>query len=619
MAIYKEDIVDIEMETGTIHRSFMNHAIGLGDAKGNRFGVRLFRNGVAENVGSATVTGLFMSPDGNNYTISGSGSSSQYHWINGNVAGVILPSSFYAVEGQFTLAIKLSLSGIVTTMRIVDGVVSNTGASGAVVPSSSVPTSDQIIAAYNNAIAVVDSSVRFDTAQNLTNAQKSTARGNIDAAGLSQVVRYDATQELTQAQRQTARTNIKAASITMLAPEFSDDSSTFYDQGDYVIYGQNLWRCKKATTGGTWTGTTDWVKVEAGAEIDNVLKQTAAQFDTSATYSVGDYAIYRAELYRFNVAHTGIWAAEDVTKVKLANELRDKVSDVNSAVDAILSSNEEITFTTYMEGKYITSYPGMEGDLPTDEGFHVTTRAIVKPGEIVKAENVYCAGYKAIAWYDSDDVFGGILVTGTTNSTVFFTIPANARYIRATAKATDNVVFSYASIVNEYSEAYETVGKMKSDTRLGSGKICRTLGYYSKGDGGSALYLISSEQPSGFFETLNNGQYAELILEKDVNVMNYGCYGDGIANDTSAFTNAISAAISSGKRLISPSGKTYLLNHIEISAPITMYFNNSIVKNNSDGYVFRFKKNQTADYTHFNNIQMLVVDCNNGYGIRLDT
>ena len=252
MAIYKEDIVDIELETGTIHRSFLNHAIGLGDAKGNRFGVRLFRNGVAENVGSATVTGLFMSPDGNNYTISGSGSSSQYHWINGNVAGVILPSSFYAVEGQFTLAIKLSLSGVVTTMRIVDGVVSNTGTSGAVVPSSSVPTSDQIIAAYNNAIAVIDSSVRFDTAQSITDAQKSTARGNIDAAstaqvvrndesqslttaqkttarenidaaGLAQAVRYDASQELTQTQRRTARENIRAASI-----QFSNISGNKY-------------------------------------------------------------------------------------------------------------------------------------------------------------------------------------------------------------------------------------------------------------------------------------------------------------------------------------------------------------------------------------------------------
>ena len=31
MAIYKEDIVDIELESGTIHRSFLCHAIGLAD------------------------------------------------------------------------------------------------------------------------------------------------------------------------------------------------------------------------------------------------------------------------------------------------------------------------------------------------------------------------------------------------------------------------------------------------------------------------------------------------------------------------------------------------------------------------------------------------------------
>ena len=376
MGIYKEDIVDIELETGTIHRSFLNHAIGLGDAKGNRFGVRLFRNGVAENVGSATVTGLFMSPDGNNYTISGSGSSSQYHWINGNIAGVILPSSFYAVEGQFTLAIKLSLSGVVTTMRIVDGVVSNTGASGAVVPSSSVPTSDQIIAAYNNAIAVVDNSVRFDTAQSITNAQ-----------------------------RQTARTNIKAASITMFAPEFSADSSTSYDQGDYVIYDQNLWRCKKATTGGTWTGTTDWVKVAAGAEIDNVLKQTAAQFDISATYSAGDYAIYQAELYRFNVAHTGSWAAADVTKVKMANELRDKISDINIVLfDQMLEKHRSINryvLTYGVETGYVVN--GSGGTTAATSG-RTTSYIPVSPNTEYNLKN-YDEAYSGGTWYSSCEFY----------------------------------------------------------------------------------------------------------------------------------------------------------------------------------------------------------------------
>ena len=114
MAIYKEDIVDIELESGTIHRSFLCHAIGLGDNQGNRFGVRLFRNGAAENVGSASVTGLFMAPNGTNYIINGSGNV----WKSGNVAGVILPSGCYAVEGQFTLAIKLSLSGVVTTIGL---------------------------------------------------------------------------------------------------------------------------------------------------------------------------------------------------------------------------------------------------------------------------------------------------------------------------------------------------------------------------------------------------------------------------------------------------------------------------------------------------------------------
>lgn len=183
MEIYKEDIVDIELETGTIHRSFMNKTIGLSDNKGDRFGVRLFRNGVAENVSAATVTGLFMAPDGNNYIISGSGN----YWVSENVAGVILPGACYAVEGQFCLAIKLSLSGVVSTVRIIDGVVSNTGTTGAVVPSSSVPTSDQIIAAYNNAVEMSNNSVRFDISQSIDQAGQIRARNNIQAASIEDI------------------------------------------------------------------------------------------------------------------------------------------------------------------------------------------------------------------------------------------------------------------------------------------------------------------------------------------------------------------------------------------------------------------------------------------------
>ena len=71
MAIYKNDIVDIDLESGDIHRSFMKHSIGKGDVKANRFGVRVFRNGEQVTLGSTTCQGFFMAPDGTNLQISG--------------------------------------------------------------------------------------------------------------------------------------------------------------------------------------------------------------------------------------------------------------------------------------------------------------------------------------------------------------------------------------------------------------------------------------------------------------------------------------------------------------------------------------------------------------------
>ena len=155
MAIYKEDIVAVELESGSIYRSFLNHSIGLGDVKANRFGVQLYRNKEPVGIGGGTVQGIFMAPNGTNILVSETGYPGSTG-INGNVAYVQLPADCYAVEGRFSLAIILTSSGVTGTMRIVDGVIDNTGAQTAVVPTSAVPTSAQIIAAYEEAVEAIE-------------------------------------------------------------------------------------------------------------------------------------------------------------------------------------------------------------------------------------------------------------------------------------------------------------------------------------------------------------------------------------------------------------------------------------------------------------------------------
>lgn len=62
---YRADIVDIELESGSVHRSFMNQVVGEGDANANRFGFRCLRKGKPVDLAGSTVIGHFIRADGN--------------------------------------------------------------------------------------------------------------------------------------------------------------------------------------------------------------------------------------------------------------------------------------------------------------------------------------------------------------------------------------------------------------------------------------------------------------------------------------------------------------------------------------------------------------------------
>lgn len=143
MAIYKQDIVDINLNSGTIYRSFANHAIGMTDSNGDQFGVRVFRDGEFVDLDGITVQGFFRDSQGNNIAIT-SGNT-----VTGNTAVVTLPQACYNYEGPFTLAIKLIGGTVTGTVRIVDGTVNNTNTSGAVAPTETVPTYQEILATYD--------------------------------------------------------------------------------------------------------------------------------------------------------------------------------------------------------------------------------------------------------------------------------------------------------------------------------------------------------------------------------------------------------------------------------------------------------------------------------------
>lgn len=211
MAFYKEDIVNIELENGTIFRSFMNHSIGSGDVLENRFGVRVFRNGEPEDIGG-TVMGLFMRADGGTVTIA-SGT------VSGNEAYITLPEACYAIEGNFSLAIKCQGSGVTGTLRIVDGVVSRTSTNAIVDPGTILPSIETLIAAIEAAVASIPA----------------------DYSSL----------------------------WTKLAPAFS--SSTAYVPGQYVTYNGGVYRFFVNHPAGSWNAA-HVNQIDIGGELTEVTK-----------------------------------------------------------------------------------------------------------------------------------------------------------------------------------------------------------------------------------------------------------------------------------------------------------------------------------------------------------
>lgn len=145
MDIYHSDIVDIDLNNGTIHRSFVQRIVGNGDVFANRFGVRIYRNGQPVNIAGATCIGYFIRwATGDTITINGG-------LVGGEEAYVTLPDACYAYDGAFTLAIKLVHENVTGTMRVIDGTVIKSMEGVPVDPGNQIPDLSEILAVIDRA------------------------------------------------------------------------------------------------------------------------------------------------------------------------------------------------------------------------------------------------------------------------------------------------------------------------------------------------------------------------------------------------------------------------------------------------------------------------------------
>lgn len=81
---------------------------------------------------------------------------------------------------------------------------------------------------------------------------------------------------------------------------------------------------------------------------------------------------------------------------------------------------------------------------------------------------------------------------------------------------------------------FDTLSDLQNAENVNS-NVVETLGYYSKGDGGGALYyIVDSATPDNLFTyALSNGKYAVLANQKEFNLLQIGCKRDVDFDNTS--------------------------------------------------------------------------------------
>lgn len=165
MALYHTDIVDIDLDSGTVHRSFAHRTLSEGDVNANRYGVRLWRSGQPVTAEGSQCMGYFIRHGrGDTVTISGG-------LFSGQEAFVTLPDACYAYDGAFSLVIKLVGGGVTGTMRIVDGTVIDSVIGSPVDPGGVIPDLDELLAVIGRAEAAADAIAEFDVHAELVSGE----------------------------------------------------------------------------------------------------------------------------------------------------------------------------------------------------------------------------------------------------------------------------------------------------------------------------------------------------------------------------------------------------------------------------------------------------------------
>ena len=357
--VQKLDLVDIDLTSGTIHRSWIKQSIGSADVKGNAFGVRVFRDGEPVTLSSVSVYGYFRDPHGNNIAIT-SGNS-----VSGNVAYVVLPAACYNYEGQFCLAIKLIGGGITDTVRIVDGMVDDTHTGSAVAPTSAVPSYSEILSTYDAMVAAT------------------------------------------------------AVANAAIAPTYDTLTFPVY-KGQPCIYNGGLYKAKQTISSSeVWTSS-HWEATTFGDEMQGmdmlIQNDIAMIYNEEVAYDAGKIVIKDGVTYLLPNGHTAgtAWASTTKTIINIADHFAEEDTALKSQMNNIYII-DEASSSDFEQGTIRADNGSNDGSASN----RIRTKSYISKNiTIVKTET----GYKfALYAYNSSGVYQGVWDGSslTTSSTLF--------------------------------------------------------------------------------------------------------------------------------------------------------------------------------------------------------
>ena len=169
---------------------------------------------------------------------------------------------------------------------------------------------------------------------------------------------------------------------------------------------------------------------------------------------------------------------------------------------------------------------------------------------------------------------------------------------------------------------FDNVEAMKNATNLIDGSYARTLGYYSKNDGGGATYKIRTiinddiVDEGSIISMSDKNLIAELIIDSTIKPENFGAHGDGIIDDTINFKKALQFSINNNLNF--KALKKYVINDTLLinSENLNFYINeiiNTAYVENLINIVNNFN-NITINYITSTNNSNCAINLNGSHG-----